>query len=129
MLDLIKRLEEATGPCRELDARLLLWEHPSLGSYPWMQTSIGKWIRKDGNASIVSAPNVTSSIDAAVALAERVLPGWGFKLTMGEGYRHAQAVMHRSHPTNKQVVAEHDVLPLALCIAILKAREASDANK
>lgn len=63
--ELIARLEAARGPDRELDADLsehfggVFYQHPSWS----VQT-------------YVTAAPLTASIDAALALVERLLPGW-----------------------------------------------------
>lgn len=76
---LIARLEKAEGQSRELDARIC-W---ALGLEPWAGTeeillphfSAGSRIDRE-------TPAFTSSIDAAVSLAERVLPGWQINLSI-----------------------------------------------
>ena len=75
LTSLIEKLEKATSPDRHLDARIC-W---TLGLEPWAGTDeihlthfgIGSRIDK-------RTPAYTASIDAAVSLAERVLPGWCF---------------------------------------------------
>ena len=115
MSDLITRLEEAAEGSRELDAEIsqalmfptmLRW-----GDHHWRRGHVGGW---------TTLPSFTTSLDAALALAERVLPGsmWGFQ----------QNTTDPAHP---------DVLPfsawvgrieamghsfqLAICAAILRA--------
>lgn len=61
--DLIERLEKAGGPDRELDIALT------------KQFIAGKQYRHPD-----LAPPYTTSLDAAVALVERVLPGWGWQV-------------------------------------------------
>jgi hypothetical protein len=57
LLDLKRRIEEAKGPDRDLDAAL--------------ECAFEAWGR---------IPAFTGSIDAALALVERVLPGWGYTI-------------------------------------------------
>lgn len=73
--DLIARLEALTGPDREADeaiARLTGWSPtggiPATGAPShWYSAAFGM-------------PAYTASLDAAVALVERVLPGWGWRV-------------------------------------------------
>lgn len=57
--DIIARLENATGPDRDLD-RLIA--------------------KETGAFEIIEAKNYTASLDAAIALVERILPGWGWRV-------------------------------------------------
>lgn len=80
---LIARLEAAGGPDRELDCHL--WVAAQGGDarmnyveseskcFVWERGIDGMWIR--GVVNFRAVPSYTSSIDAAVSLAERVLPG------------------------------------------------------
>jgi hypothetical protein len=84
--ELLARVESAAGPDRELD-------------YAIHDIQMGGWLQehgyersKDGDGYVTDTPPVegtsrccgpeefTSSIDAAVALCERVLPGWWWKV-------------------------------------------------
>lgn len=113
---LIAKLEAAEGGSRALDGDVAWIFHPKLwgrrnpanGQHQWM-TEI------DGKPRVL--PRYTTSIDAALALAERVLlPGSGIGLCQCSptdweawvGGRPAYAPRYRTGP-------------LALCIAILKA--------
>lgn len=65
-------------------------------------------------------PPVTTSLDAALALVERVLPGWVYMLVNDHGgYNRAEL----NEPGGRTVKAIADTMPLALCIAVLKAKE------
>ncbi len=70
---LAERLEKATGPDRELD-RVLHYELSDV----------------DGLELVFGVPDYTSSIDAAMALVDRLLPRWGMSLwrakSWGEGW-------------------------------------------
>ena len=98
MNDLIKRLEEAEAGSRELD--LAIWSS---------QGFIGTLGEKMGC--------VTTSLDAALALAERVLPGWDFIIgrTNGGLTVHAQVGPEEMQFGNTPA--------LALCIATIRAYE------
>jgi hypothetical protein len=67
----------------------------------------------------------TTSLDAALALAERVLPGWGWVLSTGARDQPAW-VQAYPEPVDEDVCRDAVAsasLPLALCAAILKATD------
>lgn len=64
---LIERLEKLDGPDREVDA----W----IGNE--VEPTTFRWERNYGP---LAAHTYTASLDAAIALTEKVLPGWGFYL-------------------------------------------------
>ena len=70
---LIKRLEEAEGPSRELDVAIC-W---ALDLEPWAGTDevLLAFFAK-GSKMDKQTPALTGQVDAAISLAERVLPGW-----------------------------------------------------
>lgn len=80
---LIARLEKAEGPDRGIDAEVA----EACGIVPegYERAVVHEkaqtyfWHRENQKAPYWSIP-VTSSIDAAVSLAERVLPGWAWKV-------------------------------------------------
>ena len=87
---LIARLEKAEGPDREIDA--LIWLKTTDGATRkalevksatnlWPPYTIDE--TRDETGRLIIVPPVTSSIDAAVSLAERVLPGWLWSITFG----------------------------------------------
>jgi hypothetical protein len=121
MTDLIARLEAASGPSRELDeaiARHLgapLDRHES-GDF-WRLTE--PWA---GWSHHYPMPKFTASIDNALTL---VPEGWSRQVGDSENRMHAQAVLGRSYPTNRNVYVEARTMPIALCIAALRARSAS----
>lgn len=90
---LIERLEAATGPDRELDAAIVAHlNNASVRRYP-PQTDFGPGARWQfwsldgahflGNESKFPVPALTASLDAALALVERVRPGWKVSLFIG----------------------------------------------
>lgn len=104
MNDLIKRLEEAETGSRELD--LAIWSS---------QGFIGTLGEKMGG--------VTTSLDAALALAEWVLPGWCWMI---ERHKNGTATAGL-HEWNAYCEADQftaNTPALALCIAIIRAYEA-----
>jgi hypothetical protein len=108
MTDLIKRLEEAEEGSRELDISLAMeTTHP----YGF-----------DSEREIDAYPHPTTSIDDALALAERVLPGWCWMI---ERHKNGTATAGL-HEWNAYCEADQftaNTPALALCIAILKATD------
>lgn len=87
--ELLERVRSATGPDREIDVALLhLWEpsHEALCSYDQRyQTELrdgvfSVWKTDGGYSASVPFPRFTASVDAALALCERVLPGWKWNI-------------------------------------------------
>ena len=76
----------------------------------------------------------TASVDAAIALAERVLPGWKWRVGRTELFPNGWAYVHKYDPSNcdrKDEAACADGRAanpaIALLIALLRAKEASNA--
>lgn len=67
MAELIERLEKATGPDRELDEAIWCATEPAIVPL------IPHWTKSQRENL---TPRFTDSLDAAVALVERCLPGW-----------------------------------------------------
>lgn len=105
LTELLARVEAATGPDRELD-RLLAKQFGWHRVEPRNTTSKkGGWIapedfmglNSDGSPRLDSlhgttiwsdVPRLTASLDAALALADRVLPGWDIELSrLGGAWR------------------------------------------
>ncbi|TAA49054.1 hypothetical protein [Shinella sp. JR1-6] len=122
---LISRVEKATGPDRELDA--MVWLEMTPGATRkftkvksetdlWPPYTIDETRAADGRLIIV--PAYTSSIDAAVALAERVLPGVELEITNLYGV--ARVTLH--HETGQFYGSSAiNSLPMALVLATLRA--------
>jgi len=132
---LITRLEEAAEGSRELDAEIATrfgWVHerriPEFRSPKWWppieletkeQTSAYAYAKSN-------PPPVTTSIDAALALADRVLPeGWTVEIKTGARPFH-RAIVHPTYRMeNKQdrcpMGLSKASAAMALCIAILRA--------
>lgn len=100
---LLARIESATGPDRELDSEIAFALTPP-------DAEIG-----------LLALNYTASLDAVIALCERVLPGWSWAVDSGYAANH-----HKSHAeawTGDDEGSGDAATPaLALCAAIIKAR-------
>ena len=120
--DLIEMLKKAEAGSRELDfwlsARIF---DPSDESDEALQADIdlvgidGMW---------VDAP-FTASLDAAVALAGKVLPGWRGSIQFGDFGGPVNAYVCDDE-TIDDAMASHPVPAIALCIAILKAKQAEE---
>lgn len=112
--ELKRRVDEATGPDRELDVDLTIFFGP-------------------GTSTLLELVfPLTASIDAAVALIERVLPGWGYMIAAGVGV--ADAFLSASDwPTGPEFsgtsTAQSARVPLALLSALLAAVEAQGGAK
>lgn len=112
MKDLIDRLSKLDGPDWDCDAKI--WMH--LIEKP-------KSLDKIDRDMIGRYPFYTSSIDASVALVGRVLPGWKWGLHPCGGLTRAYVgEISPLRPT--PIFAVHALPAIALCIAILRAKEA-----
>lgn len=84
---LLARVETASGPSFDLDRAIGLviggWKRIDLGSGHAMLCNSDGGSFPDDPGSI-SGESFTSSLDAAVALVERVLPGWWWNLSAYE---------------------------------------------
>lgn len=103
---LIARLEQLTAPDREVDGDL------------WLHLFKGKPFD-----TVESGQPFTASVDAALALAEKVLPGWYWL----KPNIYLMAMYRPGHGDTESVehTGYHPVNAIALCIAILKAHGAS----
>ncbi len=96
MQELIARLEAAEAGSRELDDAVWFFSTGEKPCYPF-EDETDPHVRH-GTFEWVHLPRVTTNIDAALSLAERVMGHREWRLEKAETY------------------------PLALCIAILKAK-------
>jgi hypothetical protein len=125
---LIERCEQATEGSRELDELLTAWsvgatrqEDATFDHKPAYHRD-GFWV------SIQPITPLTSSIDAALALSERLLPGlfcyeFGWQASALTEVSH-DAQLHFTNgepPMIDTSMAEAHTLPLAIILAILKA--------
>lgn len=142
---LLKRVQAATGPDRELDADMdeaLRIGLPHLPAWAWQ--NFPQWknisggrvccLHRDGSHGLNwSSLEFTASIDAALALVERVAPGGLLDLTLGyepgAADRAWPAVTLRFYPDGVRVDGKqyHAVIegaptpPLAILAALLRA--------
>ena len=106
MSALITRLEAAGAGSIELD--VAIWD------------AMGGW-------SVSHPPAYSSSLDAALALAERVLPDWAWEIRLDRGGASVQTapawwMEGLAAPDEGGVSCDGKTPALALCIAILKAK-------
>jgi len=129
MREVIEKLEAASQGSRELDGELFWLLQRSNAERIFWNASPGlprelpdRWVRVSiglGKFAVVShAPAYTTSLDAALALAERVLPGAEWRGGSGDGK--STRPWSRLGPW-KDPDAVGATPALALCIAILKA--------
>lgn len=119
---LIKRLEKAEAGSRELDRDLAKlidrseWDKCA----NWASMPCGAPPDAIDRDALRWLPTYTTSLDAALALAERVLPGCepGFMLEQRLPQRSIWAAWVRPYPEDSSFAATP---ALALCIAILRA--------
>jgi len=128
--DLVAMLEAAEAGSRELDAAVWLAATGEVVAWPWGQPDAdGPWCVY-GNAMWTPLAGLTTSLDAALALAERVLPGWRRHLnelppSTGLGWEATvwtDAADLSVHPSRAPTA------PLALCIAVLRATAAAETG-
>lgn len=135
---LIERLEAATGPDRELDGLMYGWESglsPNGGSFMLgggFQFRHPTKVHPSGPAALYvpgdSVPAYTASLDAALALVERVRPGWWWcsRSDDTEG-AYANLGPARTNPNAGGPCwrAYAPTAPIALCLALLRTLETS----
>ena len=142
---LITRLSKLDAPDREVDAQIYIhfveptWHtsHKDPGAVAadknafWPEGKL-RYITSTSR----TAPLYTASVDAAIALAERVLPGWqGLHLSAewtgirhpGNGVTHSAQLWESLHGYT-YVNGKGANLAIALLIALLRAKEASNAE-
>jgi hypothetical protein len=128
LMELIERLEKATGPDRELGNQALL----ACGWKRWREDRIYLW-EMPGARGITTAypPDPTASLDAAVTL---VPEGWIWQASnrapkphTGRAYIHNGELVFVGiggvrNPSHRAVEVTAITPAIALCIAALKAR-------
>lgn len=134
---LIARLEAAEVGSRELGHDVLLalgWHREQIGNF---YGPLYQWSSPDFSPHLISGdedklpiPNPVLSLDAALALAERVLPGWLWDVTtittaVGGLRKPLASVVRPDQPEGEEIKAwgYASTPALALCIAVLKAKQ------
>lgn len=140
--DIIKRLEEATGPDRELDARIfcaannMIWEIDGQRVVGIDRDDGNNWETigyvDPGKYSLnfttyrEDIPTYTSSLDATIAIVERMLPGW--RKAIGEnvhtGYWQGRVYRLRDDDIFERYGCHGTSPQLAMLIAMFRALEA-----
>lgn len=109
--ELLERVTSATEPDRDLDAAI--------------EACVGEKPRKLGAGPAMRplCPPFTFSVDAALELIERALPGWGIEVTMPAGYAYGGARLYPGDDRNRELTAfgKARTLPLAIIAALLVA--------
>lgn len=132
-IELIARLEALTGPDREVDARINCALLAPVKAYVEQSPFNGEWCIYDGeyggrprlfqfprDLQNIRLASITGSLDAAVALCERVLPGWRYIICpIFAEVKHPEKMMldRYGHGANPAI---------ALLIATLKALDAKE---
>lgn len=144
--ELISRLEAATGPDRGLDA--LIAKHVAGLNFGWCNG-------EDWTCGVPSCPgcgeplglvderksypsdwrederllHYTGSTDAALALAERVLPGWEVEqISFGNGLVFVSIGNFGDGDAYAAGLGEHTTAPLAIVLATLLALQSSEQS-
>lgn len=154
LVALLARVEAAEGPDREIDARLWCWENGhafvaiSDGRKCWSNygdndsvnprgvPSAGWAIFRHkapdrGNAMLQGhqPPRVSASLDAALALVERVLPGAFIELSGPRKYLHIPTPVPNRWRAECGHIGWGSTPALALLAALLKALIAAEVEK
>lgn len=133
--NLLSRLQGLTAPDREVDALIMgacfEWAKPEppylaphcVGDQPIYWHAPEPYYKRP-------APELTASLDAVVALCERVLPGWTIASIGQDDGKRWHAELRQGHRTSYSTVslAGAPTPAIALLIAILTALEARDAR-
>lgn len=112
--ELIARLEAAKEGSRELDILVALATTHIYGF--------------DSEEEIAGYPSVTTSLDASLALSERVLERWAWEIRVDESGATVQAapgwwMEGLAAPDEGGVSCDAATPALALCIAVLRAKQ------
>lgn len=142
LTELLARIESAAEASRELDARLhhalfpdrvVLFDHGSVN--PKREASYGQlrdypidaWEDWDGVALHIGAGPYTVSVDAALALVERVLPGTEYEITNLYGCASAGLELNGADGPVQARRADNNI-PLAILAALVRALIAKGAG-
>ncbi len=140
--ELLELVENATGPDREIDADLFVAlinpEWVTSKKDPGFAAADKRSFWPEGKARYITrdckpAPQYTASIDAAVALVERMLPGWSIEMVRT---RYCTVEMWKAdeqgffNSGRDPIVrrTEGYTLPLAILAALLKALIAQEGG-
>jgi hypothetical protein len=137
--ELIARLENGSGTDQELEARILCAIAAPSGAYVEQSRFNGRWCiyhgehngqqtlwedRKWGNQI---RWNITESLDAALSLVEKMLPGWMWRI---EQSSHRYACLWKSFETGYTAEGIHESsVSRAVLIALLRSLETRKDGK
>lgn len=135
----IKQALEGGETGRELDVEILAWSNPDTYRAPWHLKNHNSPMfvagcKKDGLAvgptgcgtlGTVRAPEYTSSVNEAIKLAEKMIPGCYWDL-------HRNRVSPQLYHANvgsasRTWLGTSEIPAMALCLALINAKEKSDA--
>lgn len=135
LIELIPRLESAAGPDEELATDIA----EALGFQVRRDGGLTRWGRRHPSHAYLSDGHwcasrpIMASVDAALALCERILPGaWWImakgRVRAGEPLHAAQLFREGHNPFTSLPLAEaeHETAPIAILIALLHALRASN---
>ena len=132
LTSLLSRVRAASGPDRELDADICAHLYGGARvsfDYNIQVREDPKGMLVETDAELGSPPHITTSIDAAVALVERVLPGAN---TVGveKNPKGATAYVARNYVHSGHWMTEVDAAtpPLAILAALLSALEQKEST-
>ena len=142
LVELVERVTALTGPDREIDAMLFAAfpdpDRVDLATVKKMRAgSEGDgtvlYTRTDegGSFFIAAVPAYTASIEAALALMERMLPEsrcWFAARQADETGEYSIDLRH-GNGTGKLATASHKTFPLAIILALLRALSSQEASK
>ena len=127
--ELLERVEKAEGGDRAIDTALeLLLLSATTKEFPGADPRSGLVLILDAKERWVTcdADEYTASIDAAVALVERMLPGWKVAIHIDTGGGAADAYVWNPESADPQHQAFGETPALALIAALLRAMIAKE---
>lgn len=130
-MTLIDRLSKLVAPDREVDAEICIaLQYVTAKGATDIRRDTDEefkdeWLdfEVDGELWTEKTPELTASVDAAIALAERVFPGTEYEFT------NLYNIVRVTIELNGEFGGFHgehvNSLPIAICIALLRAKDAS----
>ena len=133
---LLERVKNAKGADREIDADLLMVFGPPDNQALWNWRAMQPRGTKDRalvevqrEYALKRGPRLTASLDASLALCERVLPGWEILITNEGDPADKWVASIGPRDTFQSFEAERPSAPLALLSALLEARLAQHTEE